>query len=100
MRAATWPPTIREASKLWLVHGIQDRYGRPLDNLVLKCRHADRALLAIPLWDVHPPHRLRTVGAVPQSIRQLGEVRLQILAVVFPPLAVHAWCRITFQVIE
>src|SRR6202165_3348581 len=30
----------------------------------------------------------------------LGEVRLQLLAIVFPRLAVHAWCRITFQLVE
>src|SRR5207244_4348307 len=33
-------------------------------------------------------------------VRYIGEVSLQVLAVVFPRLAVHAWCRITFQVIE
>src|ERR1700682_581572 len=67
MCAAAWPSAIREAGKLGLVHGVEDRYGRSLDDLVLQRRYANRALLAIPFRDVHPSHRLRAVGAASQS---------------------------------
>src|SRR2546422_168697 len=48
VRAAAWPRAIREAGKLGLVHGVEDRHRRSLDDLVLQCRYANRALLAIP----------------------------------------------------
>ena len=73
-----------------------------MDDLVLDRWHADRSLLlGVPsLGDVHPSHRLRAVGSPSQSVRKVGEARLQLLAIVLPRLAVHAWCRITFQVVE
>jgi hypothetical protein len=100
MGIASWPCAVREAGELGLVHGVEYRHGRPLDDLVLHRRYADRPLLAIPFWDVHPSHRLRAVRTSPHPIRQLGQVRLQILAVVFPRLAIDAWYRITFQLVE
>src|SRR5712692_3941743 len=102
VRAAAWPRAIREAGTLGLVHRIEYQHRRSLDDLVLHCRDADRSLLlGVPTFgDVHPSHRLRAVRTSPHPIRHLGQVRLQFLAIVFPRLAVHAWCRITFQLVE
>jgi hypothetical protein len=103
MGAASGSRPVREAGELGLVHGIEDRDRRTLDDLVLEGRHADRPLLRLripALGDVDPPDRLRAVGTATHPIRQLGQVRLQILAIVLPRLAVHAWCRITFQLVE
>src|ERR1700687_2758583 len=99
VRAAVWPRAIREAGKLGLVHRIEDHHRRSLDDLVLHCRDATRSLLlGIPtLGDVHPSPRLRAVRTSPPPIRQIGQIRLQVLAIVHPRLAVHGRCRITLQ---
>src|ERR1700674_2008901 len=99
---ASWPRAIREAGKFALVYGIEDHTRRSLDKLVLQCRDANRSLLlGVPAFgDVHPSHRLWAVRTSPHPIRQRDQVRLQSLAVVLPRLAVHAWCRITFQLVE
>src|SRR5713101_5220160 len=99
MGAAPWPCAIRETGKLGLVHGVEDRYGRTLDDLVLNCRYANRSLLPVPLRDVHPSHWLRTVFTASQSIRHVGEVRLQRLAVVLPRLAVNPRCSVALQAV-
>jgi len=44
MCAASWPCAVREAGKLGLVHGVEDRYGRSLDDLVLDRRDTNRPL--------------------------------------------------------
>ena len=100
MCAAPWPRAVREAGKLGLVHGVEHRDRRTLDDLVLERHHANRSLLPVPLRDVRSSYRLRAVGSASHSIRHLGQMRLQFLAVVLPRLAVHAWCRITFQLVE
>jgi len=97
MRPTARPEPVGEAFEVGFIDGLQHLGGRTLDKLVLQRRHTQGPLPSIRLGDVYPPNRLRPVRSAPQSVREVPEAALQILAVRLPRLSVDARCRVPLQ---
>src|ERR1035441_482770 len=98
MLASPRTESIREVRKILLVDRIHYLYGRPLDDLVLESRHAQRSLPPAPFGYVRPTHWLRVIRSPLQSMGEVLEIFLEVLCVVPPRLSVHARSRRFLQV--
>jgi len=94
MLASARAESIREIHEVHFVDGIQYLDSRPLDDLVLQCRHAERTLPPVAFWYVCPTHRLRVIRSSLQSMGEVLEILLEVLCVVPPRLSVHARSRL------
>src|SRR6516164_5384950 len=54
MRTASGPEPVREPEEIFLVDRVQHLDHRTLNDLVLQCCDAERALPAVRFWDVLP----------------------------------------------
>jgi hypothetical protein len=61
MGAPTRPEPVRAVHEVLLIHRLQHHEHGPLQDLVLEGRYPNRAGAILLLWDVHPPHRWRSV---------------------------------------
>ena len=84
MRTASRPEPIREPEEIFLVDRVQHLNHRTLDDLVLQCCDAERALPAVGFWYVVAAWRLRPVGPSMNAGVKIGELALEILAVFLP----------------
>jgi hypothetical protein len=86
------PKTIRTGQKVLFVNRVQHHDDRPLKHLVFKSRDPNRAGLGgrVPLWDMHPPHRRRSVRAGLGPFQQRLQVPPQVHRIVRSRLSVHA----------
>src|SRR5216683_1462233 len=75
------------------VDGVQHLDHGALKQLIFQRRHPERPLPPVSLGDVHPPHRLGPVRSSLDSIGEVAEGLLPLLAVVPPRLPVHARSR-------
>jgi hypothetical protein len=94
MRTASGPEPVREPEEICLVDRVQHLDYRTLDDLVLQRRDAERALPAVRLWYVVPARRLRPVGSSMNAVVKIGELALEILAVLLPCHPVYTGRRI------
>src|SRR5438445_2335176 len=89
MLASPRPESVRETKKVGFVDSVQHLDGRTLDDLVLQHRNSERSFPPVPLVDVRPMHRLRSIRSSLQPMGEILEVVLESLAVVPPCLSVH-----------
>src|SRR6266542_6925094 len=89
VRPAPGPESVREAEEVRLVDGVQYLDDGALDDLVLQRGNPERPQPPVRLRDVHPPRRLRPVGAPVDTGMQIAKVRFEILPVVLPRHLVH-----------
>ena len=54
MRTASGPEPVREPEEIFLIDRVQHLDHRTLNDLVLQCCDAERALPAVRFWDVLP----------------------------------------------
>src|SRR4030042_529851 len=72
-----------------LENRLQDQYCRHLHHTILDRWDAQRSLLAVRLWDVHPPDRLGTIRLRPEFFRQfVAPSALAVRLDVLEPLAI------------
>ena len=94
MRAAPGPESVRKLQEVLFVDCIQHLDGGALDDFVFQRGNAKRPKLTwfAHLRDINPTHRSCSVGSSLESMGEVLEVRLEVLNVVLPCLAIHA-CR-------
>src|SRR4030095_1710110 len=97
MRTALRPESVREPEKVRFVNRVQHCYDGTLDDFVFQRGNAERPLPPVRLRDVRAPHRLRSVRASLQPLRQVPQIRLQVRAVVLPRLTVDARCGVSLD---
>jgi hypothetical protein len=95
--APSRPEGVREPEEVLLVDRVEQFGKRALDDLIFQRGNAERAPSSVRFGDVHPPCRLRPIGATMNAGVQIGEISLEISPVVIPCYAVHPGCRILFQ---
>ena len=81
MRVPFRPKAVAEPEEIDFVDGAQHLGDRALDDLVLKRRHAERALPAIGFGDIDAPYRLRSVASGVNARTKILEIMLQVLLV-------------------
>src|SRR5208282_2278697 len=94
---ATRPETVAEAEEIFLVDGIQHFDRRPLDDLVLQRRDAERPLPPVRLGSVVAARWLRPVAAALDAAVQVRQLGCQTVAVVLPRQPVHPRCRFPLE---
>src|SRR5262249_34476468 len=94
VRATPGSESIREFQEVLFIDRVQHLDGGTLDNFVFQRRNTKRPELArfTHLRDINPTHRSCSVSASPESMGEILEVRLEVLNVVLPCLAIRA-CR-------
>src|SRR6266851_5669826 len=97
VRTASGPEPVREPEEILLVDRVQHLDHRTLDDLVLQRCDAERALPAVRLWYVVPARWLRPVSSSMNAGVKIGELALEILAVLLPCHAVYTGRRIPLQ---
>ena len=97
MLAAPRPEPIREPEEIFLVDRVQHLDHRALDDLVLQCGDAQRALPSIRLGDVPPPRWQRPVAPPVDALVQVLELVLKPLPVLLPRHPVHSGSRLRLQ---
>ena len=97
MLAAPWLEPIREPEEIFLVDRVQHLDHRALDDLVLQCGDAQRALPSIRLGDVPPPRWQRPVAPPVDALVQVLEFVLKPLPVLLPRHPVHSGSRLRLQ---
>src|SRR5215471_7322964 len=92
MRAAPRPETIRESQEVLFINCVQHLDRGTLDDFVFQRGNAEWAKLTrfTHLREVDSTNRSRSVRSSLESMGEILEVGLEILAVVLPGLAVHA----------
>src|SRR5215469_15866246 len=102
MWATFWSETVRESQKVRFVNCVQHCDGGTLDDLIFQRGNAEGAKLTrfTHLLDVHPANRLGSVGSSLESMGEILEVRLEVLTVVLPCLAVYACGRFLLSCIQ
>ena len=89
------PKPVRALQKVLLVHRLQHHQHRPLEDLVLQRRDANRAPLVRPrLVQVHPAHRRRSIPPGLEPFEQARQVRLPFGLVLRRRHSVHTRRRI------
>ena len=90
MGRAAGPEAERARQERRFVDRLQQQHDRPLRHLVFQRRDAERALRAIRLRDVVPPHRRRDIAARFDARQQVRETGLQLRLVLVRRHAVDA----------
>src|SRR5690349_14713183 len=92
VRTTPWSEPIRKSQEVLFIDCVQHLGGGALNNLVFQRWNSERAKLArfTHLLDVNSAHRLCSVGSSLESMGEILEVRLEVLNVVLPCLAVHS----------
>lgn len=91
---------VGKAEKIRLVDRVQHLHQRPLDDLVLERRDAERPLPAVGLRNVLPPRRLRPVAAAHHAAVQVVDVAIECARVLFPRHPVDAGSRPCLELME
>jgi hypothetical protein len=91
---------VGEAEEVRLVDRVQHLHQRPLDDLVLECRDAERPLPAVGLRDVLPPRRLRPVAAAHHAAVQVADVAIERARILLPRHPVDAGSRPCLELME
>src|SRR5437899_4093406 len=89
MLASPRSESVRKAEKIGFVDSVQHLDSRALDDLVFQHRNSERSFPPVPLVDVRPTHRLRSIRSALQPMGEILEVVLESLAVLPPCLSVH-----------
>ena len=101
VRPAPRPEAVAEPEELRLKDRHQNHIRhRPLENLVLQRRNAERSLPSILLGYEHPPGRRRPVRAPVNATVQVGQSAFQSVRVHLPRHTVHARRRVLPQGVE
>src|SRR5436309_1055432 len=93
------PETVREFGKVLFVDRVHHLHRRPLDNLVLQRRYAERSHPPVAFQDEPSPYWLGPIRSSLQSMGEVLEIVLQLLSVVSPRLSIHAGGRILLQLL-
>ncbi len=91
------PANMLEAEKVGFVNRVEHFHRRSLNKLVFERRDAERSLPPIRLRNVDSTHRLRPVRSALQSMGEVLEILLKVLAVVLPRLSVNTGRRMPLQ---
>ena len=94
MRPAPRSEAIAEPQEVPFPDRVQHLDHGTLDDLVLQRGDAERPLPPVRLGDIHPPRRQRPVGTAVDTVLQIREPRLEILAVLPPAYPVHPGRRV------
>src|SRR5579862_4953702 len=97
MLAAPRTKPIRESEEVRFIDSVEHLNSGTLDQFVLQRGHAQWALPATILGDVHPTYWLGSVGAAFKPFGEVLEMLLQGLAVVPPRLPVDPRSRFLLQ---
>ncbi len=101
VRPAPRPEAVAEPEELRLKDRYQNRIRhRPLENLVLQRRNAERSLPSILLGYEHPPGRRRPVRTPVYAGTEVGQSAFQSVRVGIPRHTVHARRRVLPQGME
>jgi hypothetical protein len=91
---------VGEAEEVRLVDRVQHLHQRPLDDLVLERRDAERPLPAVGFRDVLPPRRLRPVAAAHHAAVQVADVAIERTRVLPPRHPVDTGSRPGLELME
>src|SRR5262252_2896881 len=90
MRAATGPESVREALEVGLVNLVEDRHHSLLNDLVLQCCDAQRALPPIGLRDIDSSCRSCPIPSTVHPIVKIGEPTLQPGSILLPRHTIYS----------
>src|SRR5205807_240602 len=91
--------SVREFGKVLFVDRVHHLHRRPLDNLVLQRRYAERSHPPVAFRNEPSPYWLGPIRSSLQSMGEVLEIFLPFLSVVLPRLSIHAGGRIPFQLL-
>ena len=97
MGASRWPKSIGEAEKIGLVDRVQHLNDGALDDLVFQRGFPQRPLPPVRLGDVGSTNRFCSIRSTLEPLGEFAQIRLKILSVVLPGLAVHPRSRIALD---
>src|SRR6185437_7831355 len=100
MRAASGPESVREALEVGLVNLVEDRHHSLLDDLVLQCYDAQRALPPVGLRYVDSSRRSCSIRSTMHSPVQIVDSISQSSFILLPQHPVDSRRDLTLQCVK
>src|SRR5215469_928177 len=100
MRAAARPESVRKALEVGLVDLVEDRHHSLLNDLVLQCCDAQRALPPIGLRDVDSSRRSCPIRSTMHPVVKIAESTLQPGFILLPCHSVHSGRGLPLQSVK
>src|SRR6516225_10030108 len=100
MRATTRPESVRKAFEVDLVNLVEDRHHSLLNDLVLECRDAQRALPPISLRDIDSSRRSCPIRSTVHPVVKIGEPTLQPGFILLPRHTIYSGRGLPLQSVK
>src|SRR5262249_49994318 len=100
MRAATGPESVRKAFEVDLINLVEDRHHSLLNDLVLQCCDAQRALPPIGLRDIDSSCRSCPIPSTVHPIVKIGEPTLHAGFILLPRHSIYSGRGLPLQSVK